>query len=496
MRLTRQLLPKKILRSSLSAIIGGMKWLQRFLIFFLAVLPLTAAAFVPTASEALDYLRANQQVYQSQQNGDRKTEIAGLKVIVSYQPWRSEKWERLGNQQYATGDYQTALQNLQKASDLGAISARSIFNEGKSWNALGDNDKAKSFYRAASEAGSNDIDLYLELVKAQETIDDSIGTLATLLRAYGLAPDDSAINYALGVQFTASQPENAVKFLQFAKAESAYSANAEILLETISDSSSLGESSERFIYLGQELSQLEEWQAAASAFGKAISLDEKNGIAWALLGEAVQHVGENGFDYLSKALELNPQSDFVNGLTAVYYRRQKKYDLAITYLYKAMEDNPNEATWQIEIGNTLALKGDLSNALVHLQVATLMEPDSWTPWQSLATFCITYNYQISTTGLEAARKALLLVPGSPVLLDIMGSAYMVTGDLDSAERFFLQALQAAPKQAEILFHLGQVYLQENKKEQAFSYLREAADNATDSRIRDNANLLIQQSGGE
>jgi Flp pilus assembly protein TadD len=161
-----------------------------------------------------------------------------------------------------------------------------------------------------------------------------------------------------------------------------------------------------------------------------------------------------------------------------------------------MEDNPNEATWQIEIGNTLALKGDLSNALVHLQVATLMEPDSWTPWQSLATFCITYNYQISTTGLEAARKALLLVPGSPVLLDIMGSAYMVTGDLDSAERFFLQALQAAPKQAEILFHLGQVYLQENKKEQAFSYLREAADNATDSRIRDNANLLIQQSGGE
>ena len=108
-----------------------------------------------------------------------------------------------------------------------------------------------------------------------------------------------------------------------------------------------------------------EWQAAAAAFGKATTLEPQNGIAWALRGEAVQHVGESGFDDLTKALELNPQSDIVNGLTAVYYRRQKEYDKAITYLYKAMEDNPNEATWQVEIGNTLAMKGDLSNASVH-----------------------------------------------------------------------------------------------------------------------------------
>ena len=125
-----------------------------------------------------------------------------------------------------------------------------------------------------------------------------------------------------------------------------------------------------------------------------------------------------------------------------------------------------------------------------------MAPDDPVTWQSLASFCITYNYNVSTTGLEAARRALLLVPGSAVLLDIMGSAYMVAGDLDSAERFFLQALQAAPQQAEILYHLGQLYLLEQKKDTAFNYLRAAAENATDRRIQDNANLLIQQSGGD
>ena len=73
---------------------------------------------------------------------------------------------------------------------------------GKSWEALGDNEKASTFYRAAGEAGSSEIDFYLELAKAQEELNDSIGTLATLLRAYGLAPNNSGINYALGVQFS------------------------------------------------------------------------------------------------------------------------------------------------------------------------------------------------------------------------------------------------------------------------------------------------------
>jgi len=206
-------------------------------------------------------------------------------------------------------------------------------------------------------------------------------------------------------------------------------------------------------------------------------------------------VGEDGYPALSKALQLNAQSDIVNGLMAVYYRRQQKYDLAITYLYKAVENNPNESTWQIEIGNTLALQGDLADALIHLQVATLMEPDNWVPWQSLATFCINYNYYVREVGLDAARRALLLVPGSPALLDIMGSAYYSLGDLDNAERFYRQAQEAAPNQAEILYHLGQLYLQKGERSQAINYLQQAAEKATDSRIRDNANLLIQQNGG-
>lgn len=472
-----------------------MKWLHRVLIFLLVILPLVIAAWLPLNPEPAALLNADSQASAAAASGDRKAELAALQTVVAYQPWRQEQWERIGDLQFVTGKYQDAIATFHTAAALGPLSARSVFNEANSWNSLGEADKAKTLYRQASESGQADVDLYMELAQAQESIDDSIGTLATLLRAYGLAPNDRGINYALGLEFAASQPEHAVPFLTKAEMDNSYLAYAQAVIEAIDDSATLGESADRYIYIGQELSQIGAWQPAASAFAKAAQLDTTSGIALALHGEAVQHMGEDGFADLSQALKLSPHSDIVNGLMAVYYRRQQKYDVAINYLYNAVENNPNESTWQIEIGNTLALKGDLSDALVHLQVATLMEPDNWVPWQALATFCISYNYYINPTGIDAARKALLLVPGSPVLLDIMGGAYMASGDLDSAERFYLQALAAAPNQAEILFHLGQLYLQEKKYTTAFDYLRQAAANATDSRIRDNANLLIQQYGG-
>jgi Flp pilus assembly protein TadD len=99
-------------------------------------------------------------------------------------------------------------------------------------------------------------------------------------------------------------------------------------------------------------------------------------------------------------------------------------------------------------------------------------------------------------GLNAARKALLLNPDSAVMQDLMGSVYFVMGDLDSAERFYLQANQSLPGRAEILYHLGQLYIQKGDKARAFDYLRQAAAVTTDARIRENANRLIQSNGGE
>lgn len=474
----------------------NMVWLRKVAVVLLILLPLGAAIFVPTGTEAFAYRSAMQQAEAANQAGNRKQEIKALQAATAYQPWNIQLWSRLGELEVDLGNYDLAIENFIKASQLGSLDAEAQLDFAKAWQSSGDVEQAREEYRRLSESGVNDLALLLDLAEAQKSINDSIGTLATLLRAKEIAPQDPALNYALGIQFAASQPENALAFLSAVSGLSNYQRAANGLIQLIEATEAIDGSAERFIYIGQSLSNLGEWEAAGVAFDQARQVDPQNGIAWALHGEAVQHVGESGYDDLSKALELAPHSDIVNGLMAIYYRRQQKYDVAIKYLYAAAESNPNEPTWQIEIGNTLALQGQLSDALLHFQGATLMDEENWIPWRELASFCITYNYLADSVGLSAARKALLLNPGSWVTLDLMGSVYLVMGDLDSAERFYLQADQVSPQRAEILYHLGQLYLQKGDKTSAFSYLRQVANATTDSRLRDNANRLIQSNGGE
>ena len=81
------------------------------------------------------------------------------------------------------------------------------------------------------------------------------------------------------------------------------------------------------------------------------------------------------------------------------------------------------------------------------QAAVEIDRDNPEYWGVLAKFSIGHNFQVQEAGLGAARQALLLSPRNPVYLDLLGTAYMILGDLDNAERFFQQALERDPEQA-------------------------------------------------
>jgi len=105
-------------------------------------------------------------------------------------------------------------------------------------------------------------------------------------------------------------------------------------------------------------------------------------------------------------------------------------------------------------------------------------------------------YQLEDVGLPAARQALTLEPDNPVLMDLLGTVYLQLADLDSAERFFLRALERDPEQAAILIHLGQLNLIREEKETAFGYLRRAEASARDWRLRDLANRMLRENGAQ
>ena len=472
-----------------------MRRFKKVEIILLILVPVFLGTFIPLGADAYRLSQAYRDASTSSINGVRENEIESLRMILEYQPWRYDKWIKMAELQYALEDYQGAIETFEIVDKAGKLTSRGEFEYGKCWLALGELATAQDVFRDVSERGVVDAEFLLDLAEIQESINDSYGTLATLLQAHGLEPRNHRINYALGVQLASTQPDDALFFLKDALLDQNYQQASNALINVIVSTEALAEDSTRYVYIGQQLSSLGEWEAAASAFLKATEIEPENAIGWALAGEAVQHVNGDGYDYLSKALELDPHSDIVNGLMAVYFRRQDKLEIALEYLYSAAENNPNESTWQIEIGATLALQGSLDDALLHYQMATMMDPQNWVAWRQLAAFCVIHNYAVDTSGYEAARKAVLLYPDSPSLLDLMGSVYMIMGELDNAEHFYLQALDRAPNQAEVLYHLGQLYLEKDELEKALNYLQQAAIFATDNRIRENANRLIQMNGG-
>ena len=459
----------------------------------MVLLPLGLSAVLALSPQAFDYFQSNRDVNSAFFSGDAFEEVKGLEEILTYSPWRGELWQRVGRLNLNLGKTIEAIEALERAQSLGLLDS-----QGKVWlaDALlsnGDDDRARDLLRSLDE--NKDVFILLQAFALQKELHDTNGVLDTLNKAYELDPGNIELNYQLGVQLVAQDPDTAIKHLRVAENAPKRELFSRNLIDLIEGTIEISGSSERFIFIGQELSQAGEWGAAERAFQKAVEISPENAEGWALLGESRQQLGEDGSPSLEKAMQLDPSGELVNGLTALFYRRQGKTDAAVFYLEKALKKNPKAAVWEIETGNALANAGELEKALEHYQNAIEIDPADWVSWRALAVFSFTRNYQVSTTGLQAARQALVIYPDSPALLDLMGTGMMMLADLDSAERFFLQADKLDPNQAAILIHLGQLYIAREDKQTGFSYLRRAAEVAQESRLRDMANQLLIENGG-
>lgn len=467
---------------------------KKVLIFVGVLLPILFGCLVNLSPGDQDLFFYNRQSVQAYKNGNLLMEMEALERILEYRPWQEGLWQRLGRLQLTSGNYEEALAAFQQARQSGNLDLQGNIWMADTLIALGKNDEASQILDSLSTSG--DLHLYLQATSLQRRINDFSGALNTLYKAYALDPAHAEVNYQLGLLLASEEPDKAPAHLEIAKRTPEYGVLCGILIDLINQTKEIAGTAERLIYIGQTLSQAGEWDTAARAFSNAATIDDHNVSAWALLGEAQQRIGGDGFDSLERASSIDPENELVNGLWGMYYQRQQKTEVALVYFSKALEANPNAPVWEIETANTLASMGELEKAKAHFQTAIQIDQADWTSWRSLAVFCVTHNYEIETTGINSARQALVLNPDSPALLDLMGTLYMAVGDLDSAERFFNQADKLDPDQAAILIHLGQLYLQKGDIQTGFTYLQRASETAQEARLRDMALRLIKENGGQ
>lgn len=470
----------------------NMRFLKLFLIGMLVLLPVATAFVLPLSPHPVALSTARQQVFTAGQSMDETDELSALEKELSFAPWQGEKWQRLGRLRLNNGKPLGAVEAFDKAAALGALTT-----EGQLWltDAListGDSERAKSLLREFSQAETVDPFVFLQAAMTQRSLNDTYGALATLLKAYAIDPLNGEINYQLGLQFSAVEPDKALSFLDRAGGLlPSRQAACEALTKLINESDNLAEQSDRYVMIGQQLSTMTEWDVAQRAFAKATELDPSNGVAWALLAESAQQNGESGEQYITRAQALAPNAELVNGLSGLYYRRQGKNELSIEFLQKAADANPKAVVWEIEMANTLDVMGERAAALEHFQKAVDINPQNYISWRALAVFCLTRSYELETIGLPAAKMALQLNMSSPALMDLLGTTLMKVGKLDEALIYFKQADAIDPHQSAILIHLGQLYLAQGEKEKAIEVLRQAVEYARDSRLREMAISILQ-----
>ena len=467
-----------------------MRKTDQIVIAIFLLLPLIVLGILKPNPIPRDILDASYEINSITDNAGN--DVERLTLLLQFQPWRSDLWERLGRDFLNKEAYSDAINAFKNGDKNGDLSIVGKIAWADALISSGDIDSAKQLLRANGSEGDSLIN-FLQITALQRRIGDVYGAEATLQNANRLFPENGEVLFELGLMLSTTQPESAVQFLtksQPGNQNDKLLKNA--LLATLEATNDGVVQSERFLQIGQVLSTFNAWDAAAQAFESSLAEDPESALALAYLGEAKQRLGENGFSEINHALKLAPENEIVNGLAGLYFRRQEKYDLAVFYLDKASQLNQQANVWLIEKGRTYEQMGDLEKAYQLFKDATDLSPEDYTTWKALSVFCITHNYDVETSGLTAARMALSLNPSSSVLADLLGTGLMITGDYDSAERFFLQALRLDPNQSAIFIHLGQLKILQKDFPAAQAYLQQAVDFAPDNRLRDLAIQLLDE----
>jgi tetratricopeptide (TPR) repeat protein len=421
-------------------------------------------------TEALVQARLETREQGSPQSAGRAAKA--LAHIAEHIHWRADLWEQAGQLALEGEDFQAAIAYYEQAAAHNSLSPAGHISLGDAYAGTGDRQAAARAWQQALEIQGPSEALLTKLLETHRQLKDYPAAIADLQALTALRPANVTLRYQLGLLLATQRPEAALAHLaQAGEHDPNLNAKAQKLIGSIRTASLVGDPAQTLFEAGRALASIEEWELAAEAFRQATLTRPDFADAWAFWGEARQHVEDYSINpvapaELEKALSLEPSSLSANSLMALFYQRHARFDRALEYVRKVAGLYPENPALQVELGEVLALSGDLEAALQAYQQAVALAPKDPSYHRQLAGFCIRYEYRLREVGLPAARQAVLLNPKGTDSLDVLGQVFFVLGDLDSARRFYLRALEANPEHTPALLHMGLVYILQGQRQRA------------------------------
>jgi tetratricopeptide (TPR) repeat protein len=421
--------------------------------------------------------------------GDYPASAAAYRSAAGRLPWEPELWERAGRAAYFSGDPGSAVGDLERANARGALSPWGWYYLGAAYLELGELDRAEAALKQALPLG----EAFWKLAEAERRAGDFAGAITQLRLGLDNGLEDAGAHYALGLLLAATRPEAALPdLMQAAQLDPTLDAPIQSLRTALNTGDTSDDPASRFVYSGQALGALGEWDLAEEAFRNATAADPRSAAAWAWLAEARQQRGLDGGIQMQQALTLNPDLAMVQGLYGLFLQRQGQLEGARTAFLEAVAREPDDAGWQLALAGLSEQTGDLVAARGYLMRAAELAPDSIPAWRALTSFCLRNNVEVATTGLLASRRLIQLAPDDWQSHDLAGQILLETGDRAGAEALLKKAVELDPTQAAPALHLALLYLQMGNQPGAYSYLNLAMAFDPDGPYGQRAARLLEQ----
>ncbi len=288
-------------------------------------------------------------------------------------------------------------------------------------------------------------------------------------------PESAQAHYQLALIELIRAPEAAELHLDAAgKLDPALEPQISRLQAAVRQASAFENRAYQLTIAGQALASQDEWALAENALEQAVVEDPEYAEAWAYLGEArQQNDSPGGLEALLTGYALNPQSFSANLFLSIYYRRNERPAVAITYLENALTHDPQNLDLHADLAQTMIDAGRVRRAFEHLQDLAEENPQRVEIWLKLAQLSADNNLQVLEDGLPAAREAVVLDPDNAQAVLLLGRVYLLLGKPVMAERFLLEAAGLDSELPEPHYYLGILYLNTDQDQKAASQLEKA-----------------------
>ena len=342
----------------------------------------------------------------------------------------------------------------------------------------------------ALDANNFEANRILGLVYAQLSVNEKPGSpskparardaVPYLERAAGMAPTDPNLNFQLGQMYIeAGDSRKAVQAFRRVVDASPYSTRARLSLASaqaavkdfqgaISTLAEIAEDEPSVIgQLGQYQELAGQFTEAAASYTKALESQPTNANLKArriaMLHDAKEY--RQAAQFAADAQKQHPGDPRFPWLQARALFRAGDSTRAIEMLEATAKTFPKEPGIRLELADFYADSGRGADAEKLLREMLESDPSNPDALNYLG-YMLARNGQKLDEAIQLVNRALKSEPDNGAFLDSLGWAHFKRGDLNEAEKYLGAAAAQLPENSEILDHLGDLYAQQGRWQNA------------------------------